>query len=79
MTLLPLTVMAFWIGLYPKPFFDVLEEPVDRLVQQVEKRYVYPDQVADLYPGRIELPPPAEPLKEPLRAGTRPRAGLPPS
>jgi NADH-quinone oxidoreductase subunit M len=50
MTLLPLTVLAFWIGLYPKPFFDVLEEPVQRLVQQVEKTHVYPQNVAGLYP-----------------------------
>jgi NADH-quinone oxidoreductase subunit M len=41
-TLLPLLALAFWIGVYPKPFFAVLEEPVDRLVQQVEQRYEYP-------------------------------------
>ena len=35
MTLLPLAVLAFWIGLYPKPFFRILEAPVHRLVQQV--------------------------------------------
>jgi NADH-quinone oxidoreductase subunit M len=35
MTLVPLTVLAFWIGLYPKPFFKILEEPVEKLVQQV--------------------------------------------
>ena len=46
MTLLPLTVLAFWIGLYPKPFFDVLDEPVQRLVRQVEGTQVYPGQLA---------------------------------
>src|SRR6202050_2705223 len=28
MTLVPLIIWAFWIGVYPKPFFDVLEKPV---------------------------------------------------
>ena len=41
-TLVPLTALAFWIGLYPKPFFDILEEPVQRLVRQVEKTAEYP-------------------------------------
>ncbi len=41
MTLAPIVVLCFWIGLYPKPFFKVLEKPVDKLVQQVEMRYDY--------------------------------------
>jgi NADH-quinone oxidoreductase subunit M len=35
-TLLPLVVLAFWIGLAPAPIFRVLEEPVARIVRQVE-------------------------------------------
>jgi NADH-quinone oxidoreductase subunit M len=35
MTLVPLVVAAFWIGLYPKPFFDVLERPVTNIVERV--------------------------------------------
>jgi hypothetical protein len=50
MTLVPLTVAAFWIGLYPAPFFGILDEPVNRLVQQVEKTHVYPSKVAGLFP-----------------------------
>jgi NADH-quinone oxidoreductase subunit M len=42
-TLLPLLLLAFWIGVYPAPFFAVLEEPVDRLVLQVEGRYEFPE------------------------------------
>ncbi|HXI01751.1 MAG TPA: NADH-quinone oxidoreductase subunit M [Candidatus Saccharimonadales bacterium] len=38
-TLVPLVVMAFWIGLYPKPFFGILERPVARLVEQVHHRW----------------------------------------
>jgi NADH-quinone oxidoreductase subunit M len=51
MTLLPLIVFSFWIGLYPKPFFAILDEPVTRLVEQVNKTHVYPDHVADLRPA----------------------------
>ena len=50
MTLLPLTLLAFWIGLYPAPFFAVLDEPVKRLVQQVEKTHAYPDHIVELRP-----------------------------
>jgi len=53
-TLVPLTLLAFWIGLYPKPFFDILDEPVDRLVSQIEKTAEYPQHIVklpDLPPG----------------------------
>ncbi len=39
--LLPLVVMAFWIGIYPKPFFAVIEKPVERIVRQVNPGF-YP-------------------------------------
>ena len=39
MTLLPLVIWAFWIGLYPKPFFHVLEKPVMQIVQRVRPDY----------------------------------------
>ncbi len=35
----PLLVWAFWIGLYPKPFFDVLERPVAQIVERVQPGY----------------------------------------
>jgi len=50
MTLVPLVVVAFWIGIYPKPFFQILDEPVDRLVQQIDGTYQYPTDVAALNP-----------------------------
>ena len=34
-TLVPLIVLAIWIGLYPKPFFKILEQPVAKLVSQM--------------------------------------------
>jgi len=51
MTLLPLTILAFWLGLYPKPVFDILDEPVDRLVQQIEQSQTYPNMAETLPPG----------------------------
>jgi NADH-quinone oxidoreductase subunit M len=35
LTFAPLLIMAFWIGLYPKPFFQILEQPVNQIVQDV--------------------------------------------
>jgi NADH-quinone oxidoreductase subunit M len=35
MTLVPLIVWAFWIGVYPKPFFSVLEKPVNAIVERL--------------------------------------------
>ncbi|MCW5981525.1 MAG: NADH-quinone oxidoreductase subunit M [Bryobacteraceae bacterium] len=35
----PLLVWAFWIGLYPKPFFDILERPVAQIVERVQPGY----------------------------------------
>lgn len=33
--LMPLVVLCFWIGLYPKPFFRILEKPVNYVVEIV--------------------------------------------
>ena len=38
-TFVPLIIVAFWIGLYPKPFFQVLEQPVSHLVSVVRPDY----------------------------------------
>jgi NADH-quinone oxidoreductase subunit M len=35
-TLVPLIIMAFWIGLYPAPFFKALDKPVNKLVELVQ-------------------------------------------
>src|SRR5512134_1664619 len=35
----PLLVAAFWIGVYPKPFFDVMERPVAQIVERVQPDY----------------------------------------
>jgi NADH-quinone oxidoreductase subunit M len=37
LTFAPLLIMAFWIGIYPKPFFQILEQPVNQIVQDVRR------------------------------------------
>ncbi len=34
-TFAPLIIMALWIGLYPKPFFEILEQPVKQISETV--------------------------------------------
>ena len=38
-TLVPLVLLAFWIGIYPKPLFTVLDAPVHQIVEQVNPGY----------------------------------------
>jgi NADH-quinone oxidoreductase subunit M len=38
-TLVPLVILAFWIGIYPKPLFTVLEQPVHQIMTQVNPDY----------------------------------------
>ena len=35
----PLVLWCFWIGLYPKQHFEVLEKPVARIVERVDPEY----------------------------------------
>ncbi len=35
----PLIAWGIWIGLYPKPYFDVLEKPVQLIVERVRPGY----------------------------------------
>jgi len=37
--LLPLVFLAFWIGIYPKPFFNYINSPVDKIVHQVNPTF----------------------------------------
>jgi NADH-quinone oxidoreductase subunit M len=39
MTLVPLVVLMIWIGLYPKPVFELMEKPVDYIVHKVQPDY----------------------------------------
>jgi NADH-quinone oxidoreductase subunit M len=53
-TLLPLVALAFWIGIYPKPLFDILDKPVHELVERVHPGYY----------AAPELTPPPAPAAE---------------
>ena len=38
--MVPLIIVAFWIGLYPAPFFKALDKPVNKLVEKVQPGYM---------------------------------------
>jgi NADH-quinone oxidoreductase subunit M len=40
-TFLPLIAIALWIGLYPRPFFQILDQPVTALVRQIQHPQTY--------------------------------------
>jgi NADH-quinone oxidoreductase subunit M len=54
-----LVVVMVWIGIYPKPLFDVLEEPVNYVVQKVDPGYFAKQQLT--YPAQPAAPAVAEP------------------
>jgi NADH-quinone oxidoreductase subunit M len=48
LTLAPLVILAFWIGLYPRPIFDLLRVPSERIVTAVGGKTM----TAPAYAGR---------------------------
>jgi NADH-quinone oxidoreductase subunit M len=64
LTFVPLIVMALWIGLYPKPFFQILEQPVNQIVQNIHDNANANGQVnAEIRPVTL--------LPEPVPAAAR--------
>src|SRR5262249_26024312 len=57
LTLAPLVACCFWIGLYPKPFFEVLDRPVSEIVERLEGNPAPP--TAQTARGELEAPAPA--------------------
>jgi NADH-quinone oxidoreductase subunit M len=53
-TLVPLVILAFWIGIYPKPLFTLLERPVQLIVEQVNPGYYGAERAAA--PGAAAAP-----------------------
>src|SRR5437660_5384239 len=51
-TLVPLMLLAFWIGIYPKPFFALIEKPVQKIVEQVNPNF-YQAERAKLPPAEL--------------------------
>jgi NADH-quinone oxidoreductase subunit M len=38
-TFVPLIAWAIWIGIYPKPYFEILQKPVTEIVERVRPGY----------------------------------------
>jgi len=77
LTFAPLLIMAFWIGLYPKPFFQILEQPVNQLVQNIRPDYGKPAgtmNAAAVVPKTMLVAPPAEGTIVNLPHGLKPIA-----
>ncbi|HEX5604424.1 MAG TPA: NADH-quinone oxidoreductase subunit M [Pyrinomonadaceae bacterium] len=47
----PLMILALWIGVYPKPFLEYIQQPVNAVVKQVRPDYGIPGQAA---PAQVE-------------------------
>jgi NADH-quinone oxidoreductase subunit M len=45
----PLIAWAIWIGVYPKPYFEILQQPVAQIVERVRPGY-YSGQAAEVHP-----------------------------
>jgi NADH-quinone oxidoreductase subunit M len=69
MTLVPLIIWAFWIGIYPKPFFDVLDKPVNAIVERLNPSFFKAPQTA------TNVAPGASPAGAPGRGALRAPAG----
>ena len=61
-TFVPLIAMALWIGLYPKPFFQILEQPVNQIAHNVRESAKNGSMVAT---ARAASPTPAAALPDP--------------
>jgi len=44
--MVPLMILALWIGVYPKPFLEYIQQPVNAVVRQVRPNYVIPGMPA---------------------------------
>jgi NADH-quinone oxidoreductase subunit M len=61
-TFVPLIIMALWIGLYPKPFFQILEQPVNNLVATVNRETPNANTTASTAPVETPSVPAATPI-----------------
>jgi NADH-quinone oxidoreductase subunit M len=52
--MVPLMILALWIGVYPKPFLEYIQQPVNAVVRQVRPNYVIPGTAAAPTPERAE-------------------------
>ena len=40
--MVPLMILSLWIGVYPKPFLEYIQQPVNAVVKQVRPDYQIP-------------------------------------
>jgi NADH-quinone oxidoreductase subunit M len=59
LTLIPLVVLAFWIGIFPETFLGMLRPSVRRLVEQVSEAGVRSASSGSLTPAPSGAPRPA--------------------
>lgn len=52
--MVPLMILALWIGVYPKPFLEYIQQPVNAVVKQVRPDYGIPGQAASVQAERAE-------------------------
>jgi NADH-quinone oxidoreductase subunit M len=50
----PLMILSLWIGVYPKPFLEYIQQPVNAVVKQVRPDYVIPGTAAPAPAERAE-------------------------
>jgi NADH-quinone oxidoreductase subunit M len=50
----PLMIFALWIGVYPKPFLEYIQQPVNTIVKQVRPDYVIPGTAAPAQAERAQ-------------------------
>jgi NADH-quinone oxidoreductase subunit M len=55
-TFVPLIIMALWIGLYPKPFLQILDQPVKQTMSMARPDYSQPAAISAKDPGAPLLP-----------------------
>jgi hypothetical protein len=48
--------MAFWIGIYPKPLFRIIEKPVNQIVAKVDPGFFSrPHQAQSILPSSLRM------------------------
>jgi NADH-quinone oxidoreductase subunit M len=62
---LPLIAWAVWIGIYPKPYFEILRQPVQEIVQRVKPGYFAGTQLAAVPPASEAMPGSQSPAPDP--------------
>src|SRR6185369_12839139 len=51
----PLMILSLWIGVYPKPFLQYIQQPVNAIVKQIRPDYQIPGTAAPAQPERAEI------------------------